>query len=344
MRFNLNERLGVLEANIIFTKKMQWVFREQPLVDVGIDALIEESVEANPTGKFLAAQIKGGKGNVHETKTSYTHYISNVHQHYWLNLSIPIIIIVHITEHELAYWEFVSNDTLVKTKKGWKIEIPKSKILNENSVEELRQIIKSNVQSDFLSQFLNGNVSEEEIYKIINSVNQLVELTTTLSQITEVMNEMSSGLAQNTKKMNHYIPRGLSDTTREVKNSITDTSNVLNKSSKEFNELIDNFSNEFADVFGGFEKLASIHFHYNKDYNSLIDIYNSMDELNKTIKISTDNMISLRNQASALPTKYNNLKNARNRIIDATNKIVEEFKISNKMANKFTQWLYEKVY
>ncbi|AFM04246.1 hypothetical protein Fleli_1848 [Bernardetia litoralis DSM 6794] len=344
MRVNLNERLGVLEANIIFTKNLKWIFREQPLVDVGIDALVEEVIEASPTGKFLAVQIKGGKGNVYETETTYNHYVSNVHQQYWLNLSIPIIIAVYIPENELVYWEFVSDDTLVKTEKRWKIEIPKNKILNETSVEELRQIIKSNLQSDFLSQFLNGNVSDEEVDKILNSMDHLTELAETVTQVNNTMAEMTLGITKNTNKFNHYISKGFTDENREVQNSINDLATVLNKSSRRFNELIDNFSNEFADVFGGFQKMAIIYFYHTKNYKSLEKIYESMDDLNKSIKDSTDFLIKLRNQSSALPTKYNNLANSRIRIIDAINRLIEEFKISNEMANKFTKWLYEKVY
>ena len=62
-RYRKTERLGVVETDRIVTKYLGWIFREQPVVDVGIDALIEESEEGYPKGRFLAAQIKTGKGN-----------------------------------------------------------------------------------------------------------------------------------------------------------------------------------------------------------------------------------------------------------------------------------------
>jgi hypothetical protein len=37
MRYNQTERLGVVETDLIVTKKLRWIFREQPIVDVGID-------------------------------------------------------------------------------------------------------------------------------------------------------------------------------------------------------------------------------------------------------------------------------------------------------------------
>ena len=66
MRDSNTERIGVFTTGLIFTKKLKWVFREQPIVDVGIDALVEEVKESNPTGKFIAVQIKTGSGNFHE--------------------------------------------------------------------------------------------------------------------------------------------------------------------------------------------------------------------------------------------------------------------------------------
>ena len=63
MRYARTERLGVIETDRIITKEIGWIFRERPIVDVGLDAIIEQSEDGNPKGKFLAVQIKTGKGN-----------------------------------------------------------------------------------------------------------------------------------------------------------------------------------------------------------------------------------------------------------------------------------------
>ena len=62
-RYNRTERSGVIETDRIVTNQFGWIFREQPIVDVGIDALIEQVEDGNPTGRFLAVQIKTGAGN-----------------------------------------------------------------------------------------------------------------------------------------------------------------------------------------------------------------------------------------------------------------------------------------
>jgi len=38
---SLVDRQGVSLTSLIFTRDLQWIFREQPVSDVGIDALVE---------------------------------------------------------------------------------------------------------------------------------------------------------------------------------------------------------------------------------------------------------------------------------------------------------------
>ena len=61
------ERKAVYHAANVITE-LGWFFREQPILDVGIDALIETSNENDPSGNFFAMQIKGGAANFHKTK------------------------------------------------------------------------------------------------------------------------------------------------------------------------------------------------------------------------------------------------------------------------------------
>ncbi|WP_291721253.1 DUF4365 domain-containing protein [Bernardetia sp.] len=344
LRFNYKERSGVLKAGMIFTEDIQWVYRDQPLVDVGIDALIEEAINGNPTGKFLAAQIKSGKGNVHEKEDSFTYYISRVHQGYWLNLAIPIVIILYVQEDNLVYWEIINNKTITKTSSKWKIEIPKTKVLGKHSITELSKIIQSDIQNDFLSQYINNEVSKEEIERISNASENLNILTEIILQITKVMNNMKKVLVINTNRMKYYTSKKLSNKNREVKNSMADVSQIMNKSSREINTLINNFSNKFADTFIDFEKVIIIYLYETKDYTSLENVYDSINKLDDTIRISTKTLIALRRQVSAFPTEYPNLANARGRTIDSCNSMIEEFKVSSKMSNKLSQWLYEKIY
>ena len=84
MRYNQVELIGVNAVQRIFIEDLNWIFREQPLVDVGIDAMIEAVINQNPSGKFLGAQIKSGKGNFHIKEKSYTYYASDINYKYWI--------------------------------------------------------------------------------------------------------------------------------------------------------------------------------------------------------------------------------------------------------------------
>lgn len=58
-RFSPTEQIGVTAVGHIVFKELKWIFREQPICDMGIDAQIE-LVDERPTGKLIGVQIKAG--------------------------------------------------------------------------------------------------------------------------------------------------------------------------------------------------------------------------------------------------------------------------------------------
>lgn len=56
------ERIGVYAIASIF-EEMGFVFREQPIEDYGIDAIIEERTTGYLSGKLIAVQIKSGESS-----------------------------------------------------------------------------------------------------------------------------------------------------------------------------------------------------------------------------------------------------------------------------------------
>ncbi len=124
-RYSNTERLGVVETDRIVTKYLGWIFREQPIVDVGLDAIIEQSEDGNPMGRFIAIQIKSGKDNFHDSEKYLTHYVSHIHYNYWLNLEIPIILVAHLPETEKTIGKIYVKRTLNKLEKGGKLKFLK---------------------------------------------------------------------------------------------------------------------------------------------------------------------------------------------------------------------------
>lgn len=62
---SIKEKRAVYCVARIVTE-FNWVFREQATVDFGIDAILETTINDRPTGKWFAAQIKGGTKKVRQ--------------------------------------------------------------------------------------------------------------------------------------------------------------------------------------------------------------------------------------------------------------------------------------
>ena len=51
-----------------------------------------------------------------------------MHLDYWLDHSLPVILICHIPKHNQSYWLHIRENNITRTKKGWKALIPKTNI------------------------------------------------------------------------------------------------------------------------------------------------------------------------------------------------------------------------
>ena len=129
-RYSPTESFGVHATEGIIIRKFGWIFEEQPIVIARTDALIEESVNGNPTEKFIALLIKSGQGNFSVFSDKLTCHISNIRCNYWLNFDIPVLLIAHIPETNQTYRIKISRGDSKKTKERWKIEMPTRNLVN----------------------------------------------------------------------------------------------------------------------------------------------------------------------------------------------------------------------
>ena len=138
MPFNNEERIGVYSVAKIFVEDFKWIFREQPINDFGFDALIEITKiikplkkEIVPTGHIFGIQIKSGNSFFKESDSKKFIFRGSKRQlNYWKNHSFPIIIILYDKNSNTAYWQKIDNTTVINTQKAFKINIPKSNILD----------------------------------------------------------------------------------------------------------------------------------------------------------------------------------------------------------------------
>lgn len=144
------EREGVSSVSLEISK-LKMIFREQPTDDYGIDGQIETLENGYATGKLIAVQIKSGESFFKETTENHIVFRGEKkHYNYWINHSLPVIIVLYNPADELCYWQIVNADTATLTEKNWKINIPKNNILRD-AQNKLLKI--ANNQTDFEQKY-----------------------------------------------------------------------------------------------------------------------------------------------------------------------------------------------
>ena len=142
-RFSPTQRIGVNEVTGIFLKEFKWIPRTILESDMGIDMEVEICDNGNPTGQLVGIQIKTGESYFKENIAGDIIYRgSNVHLKYWLNHSLPILIILHNPTTGVTLWQEIVQEKISVTKSRWKIEIPISKQLTGNCKDEIINLNK----------------------------------------------------------------------------------------------------------------------------------------------------------------------------------------------------------
>ena len=140
--YNTTERIGVNAVEKIILKEFGWIFRDQPIIDMGIDAHIESVEGGKPTGNLIGLQIKTGSSHFSAKNDGLVYYGKNEHLNYWLNHSLPVVLIGHLPETGKTYWVNITNENIEKTNKAWRVTIPYSQELNSDSQQTFIEILE----------------------------------------------------------------------------------------------------------------------------------------------------------------------------------------------------------
>lgn len=134
------ERLGVARLDQFFSSA-GWLFREQMVHDYGIDAHVEVVEGDYPTGNLIAIQIKTGASYFAECSgDAYIFRTEDKHLNYWQGHALPVILVLYHPDEDLLLWQAVSEQTVISTGKGWKIEVPKDRTLDQDSLRALKKL------------------------------------------------------------------------------------------------------------------------------------------------------------------------------------------------------------
>lgn len=138
---NSIERIGVYECGKI-AEQNNWMFREQPINDIGIDAHMERVDSSGKPNQLLALQIKTGTNWFKEEKDGCIIFrdINERQYYYWTTNSLPCILVMYDPEKEICIWQKLTARTIERTKggKGFFVKVPKKQVfLDKKSNEEL---------------------------------------------------------------------------------------------------------------------------------------------------------------------------------------------------------------
>jgi len=169
----VTERAGIIEVDRIVTEELEWIFREQPKQDYGIDAHLEVVRAASVTGHLIAMQIKSGTSYFQEENSEGYVYRGRIeHLNYWLNCSLPVILILYDKSRGLCLWEHIEKSKVaVLSDTSWKITVPKRKTFAVTSIDELTKIADG--MSDYENR-LNSLILAKEWMEQIQEGNTLV--------------------------------------------------------------------------------------------------------------------------------------------------------------------------
>ena len=135
--------IGIDKLSIAI-RSIGYKFRRQFESDYGIDAHIEIRIgESYPTGKLIGVQVKVDKSDCTEAEEHYNFTSDYTHLNYWLNHSLPVIIVHYDTEKEILNWTHVTEDNITRNEKSWSIKIPKRNIINDSCKYELTKIAEN---------------------------------------------------------------------------------------------------------------------------------------------------------------------------------------------------------
>ena len=129
------ERIGVYHCGEI-AERNNWMFREQPVDDVGIDAHMEFIESSGKPKQLLALQIKSGASWFKEKKDGYIIFrnINNRQYNYWTMNTLPCIVVLYNPDDDMCIWQKLTDETIERTNdgkgKGFFVKVPITKVKN----------------------------------------------------------------------------------------------------------------------------------------------------------------------------------------------------------------------
>jgi hypothetical protein len=150
---DLTARRAVEAVRSLMLDELGWYPREPSDPDYGIDVYVECADDGVPNGRMFGVQVKGGPSFFREQVNDGVVFRGKQrHLDYWMNHSLPVIVVLYDPDTRTAIWQTVSSDTVTDTGQDWKLVVPRSQPLDASCAEQLVQL----AEADAYTQRLNG--------------------------------------------------------------------------------------------------------------------------------------------------------------------------------------------
>ena len=138
---DLADRIGVYAASRLSARLPGLIFREQRSEDTGLNAHLEMVEEYPKMGKMVGLQVRSdGSRTVERTARGYACRGEMAHVAYWLQHSLPVIVMVYERERDRLVWEAVSADTIEISGQQWELLLPYDQLYGPEAVERIADL------------------------------------------------------------------------------------------------------------------------------------------------------------------------------------------------------------
>lgn len=158
---------GVHLVGLKITNDLHHIFRPKPISDIGIDGEIEIRQQGKSHGRVIAVQIKAGPSYLRErTKAGFVYRGSMSHLRYWLNYSVPVIVILCDLTSSTCYWQLIDLEKIRFHERSWDMEVPYSQRLDSSVVESFRRIGARFQKQDIVDVLFKSWLVESHYYEL----------------------------------------------------------------------------------------------------------------------------------------------------------------------------------
>lgn len=164
---DITANAGVHLVGLKITNDLSYIFRSKPISDIGIDGEIEIRQEGKSHGRIIAVQIKAGPSYLRErTKSGFVYRGSMSHLRYWLNYSIPVIVMLCDLTGGTCYWQLVDLERIRFHESSWSMEVPYTQKVDALAIEPFRKISARLQKQDIVDLLFKNWLVESHYYEL----------------------------------------------------------------------------------------------------------------------------------------------------------------------------------